>query len=67
MGGYISLKSAKYIMDLLNNNLADKRKELKQQSKDENIPEKVYKKTLASCKEIEYTMKEMENFIWVIF
>ena len=63
MGGHLSLKSAKYIMDLLNKNLTDKRKELKQQSKDKNIPEKIYKKTLVSCKEIEYTMKEMEKFI----
>jgi len=63
MGGHLSLKSAKYIMDLLNKNLTDKRKELKQQSKDKNISEKIYKKTLVSCKEIEYIMKEMEKFI----
>ena len=60
---HLPYKSAKYIMVLLEKTLAIKRKELKQQSKDKNIPAEVYNKTLDSCKELEYNMKEMERFL----
>lgn len=63
MGGHMPYKAAKYIMVLLEKTLTGKRTELKKQSKDKNIPSEVYKKTLDSCKEIEYTMKEMEKFL----
>ena len=63
MSGHLPLKTAKYIVVLLKKTLADKRKELKEQQGNKNIPAQVYKKTLASCKEIEYTIKEMEKFL----
>ena len=63
MGGHLPYKTAKYIMVLLEKTLADKRKELKQQSKDKNIPSEVYNKTLASCQDLEYNIKEMEKFL----
>lgn len=63
MSGHISFKSVKFILELLNNQLNKKRNILKEQQKNVDVPVEIYKKTLASCKEIEYTIKEMEEYL----
>jgi|15BtaG_2_1085339.scaffolds.fasta_scaffold05917_4 hypothetical protein len=63
MSGHISFKSVTFILKLLNRQLKEKRKILKEQQNISDIPVEIYKKTLASCKEIEYTIKEMEKFL----
>ena len=51
------------ILELLKRQLKEKRKILKEQQNISDIPVEIYKKTLASCKEIEYTIKEMEKLL----
>ena len=63
MSDHISFKSVKLILELLKRQLKEKRKILKEQQNISDIPVEIYKKTLASCKEIEYTIKEMEKLL----
>ena len=63
MSDHLSFKSVKIILELLKRQLKEKRKILKEQQNISDIPVEIYKKTLASCKEIEYTIKEMEKFL----
>jgi len=63
MSDHLSFKSVKIILELLKRQLKEKRKILKEQQNISDIPVEIYKKTLASCKEIEYTIKEMEKLL----
>jgi hypothetical protein len=63
MSDHLSFKSVKIILELLKRQLKEKRKILKEQQNISDIPVEIFKKTLASCKEIEYTIKEMEKFL----
>jgi hypothetical protein len=63
MSDHLSFKSVKIILELLKRQLKEKRKILKEQQNISDIPVEIFKKTLASCKEIEYTIKEMEKLL----
>jgi len=63
MSDLLSFRSGKIILELLKRQLKEKRKILKEQQNISDIPVEIYKKTLASCKEIEYTIKEMEKLL----
>tara|TARA_R110000824_G_scaffold347414_1_gene534178 strand:+ start:282 stop:470 length:189 start_codon:yes stop_codon:yes gene_type:complete len=60
---HIPYKTAKLIKGILCDILKEERDSLKNMQSDKKCPVEIYEKTLDKCKEIEYAIRDMENFL----